>query len=175
MDNNQQSGGQPGMNYPAASCGVSSSVLARHSVLDTESSRALWIPASSGMTNSRQAAGNEPPVDSIAGPLMRGGLDEPHAMGNAHAVLPLHGEARVTAMPPTPRRRSSIVLVTKKWPDKREVGATRMSMLGVGSGPPERPLARAGPGSRETERPFGALLAPEGRWTFIGGHCMPSA
>jgi hypothetical protein len=29
------------------------SVLARHSVLDTESSRALWIPASAGMTNSR--------------------------------------------------------------------------------------------------------------------------
>jgi len=27
-------------------------------VLDTESSRALWIPASAGMTNSRQAAGN---------------------------------------------------------------------------------------------------------------------
>ena len=52
------------MNYPAASCGVSSSVLARHSVLDTESSLALWIPASAGMTNSRQAAGNEPPVDS---------------------------------------------------------------------------------------------------------------
>jgi hypothetical protein len=48
------------MNYPAASCGVSSSVLARHSVLDTESSRALWIPASAGMTNSRQAAGMNP-------------------------------------------------------------------------------------------------------------------
>ena len=48
------------MNYPAASRGVSSSVLARHSVLDTESSRAFWIPASAGMTNSRQAAGNEP-------------------------------------------------------------------------------------------------------------------
>ena len=54
------------MNYPAASCGVSSSVLARHSVLDTESSLALWIPASAGMTNSRQAAGNEPPVDSTS-------------------------------------------------------------------------------------------------------------
>jgi len=40
------------------------SVLARHSVRDTESSRALWIPASAGMTNSRQAAGNEPSVDS---------------------------------------------------------------------------------------------------------------
>jgi hypothetical protein len=53
-----------GMNYPAVSCGTSSSVLARHSVLDTESSRALWIPASAGMTSSRQAAGNEPPVDS---------------------------------------------------------------------------------------------------------------
>jgi hypothetical protein len=48
---------RPAMNYPAASYGVSSSVLARHSVLDTESSRALWIPASAGMTNSRQAAG----------------------------------------------------------------------------------------------------------------------
>ena len=33
------------MNYPAASIGVSSSLLARHSVLDTESSRAFWIPA----------------------------------------------------------------------------------------------------------------------------------
>jgi|GEM_PF-3262079 len=52
------------MNYPETICGVSSSVLARHSVLDTESSRVLWIPASAGMTNSRQAAGNEPPVDS---------------------------------------------------------------------------------------------------------------
>jgi hypothetical protein len=48
------------MNYPAASRGVSPSGLARHSVLDTESSRAFWIPASAGMTNSRQAAGNEP-------------------------------------------------------------------------------------------------------------------
>ncbi len=48
------------MNYPAASRGVSFPVLARHSVLDTESSRAFWIPASAGMTNSRQAAGNEP-------------------------------------------------------------------------------------------------------------------
>ena len=52
------------MNYPAASRGVSSSVLARHSVLDTESSRAFWIPASAGMTNSRQAAGNEPSTKS---------------------------------------------------------------------------------------------------------------
>ncbi len=33
------------MNYPAASRGVSSPVLARHSVLDTESNRAFWIPA----------------------------------------------------------------------------------------------------------------------------------
>jgi len=49
-----------GMNYPAASRGVSSSVLARHSVRDTESSRALWIPASAGMTNSRQATGYQP-------------------------------------------------------------------------------------------------------------------
>ena len=49
------------MDYPAASCEVSSSVLARHSVLDTESSLAFWIPASAGMTNTRQAAGNEPP------------------------------------------------------------------------------------------------------------------
>jgi len=48
------------MNYPAASCGVSSSVVARHSVLDTESSRVFWIPASAGMTNSRQAAGCRP-------------------------------------------------------------------------------------------------------------------
>jgi len=48
------------VNYPAASRGVSSSVLAGHSVLDTESSRALWIPASAGMTNSRQAAGYRP-------------------------------------------------------------------------------------------------------------------
>ena len=86
------------MNFPAASRGESSSVLASHSVLDTESSRAPWIPVSAGMTNSRQAAGNEPPVDSIAGPMMRGGLDEPHAMGNAHAVLPLHGEVGVIAM-----------------------------------------------------------------------------
>jgi hypothetical protein len=52
----------------AASSGVSSSLLGRHSVLDTacpaldtgESSRAFWIPAFAGMTNSRQAAGNGP-------------------------------------------------------------------------------------------------------------------
>ena len=48
------------MNDPAASSGVSSSLLCRHSVLDTESSRAVWIPATAGMTNSRQAAGNAP-------------------------------------------------------------------------------------------------------------------
>ena len=51
------------MNYPAASYGVSSSVLARHSVLDTESSRARRIPASAGMTNSRQAAGYRPSTE----------------------------------------------------------------------------------------------------------------
>ena len=51
----------PRMNDPCASCGASSSALARHSVLDTESSRTLWIPASAGMTNSRHAAGNELP------------------------------------------------------------------------------------------------------------------
>jgi hypothetical protein len=48
------------MNDPAASSGVSSSLLGRQSVLDTESSRAFWIPAFAGMTNSRQAAGNGP-------------------------------------------------------------------------------------------------------------------
>jgi len=54
------------MNDPAASSGVSSSLLGRHSVLDSacpvldtgESSRVFWIPAFAGMTNSRQAAGN---------------------------------------------------------------------------------------------------------------------
>jgi hypothetical protein len=46
------------MNDPAASSGVSSSLLGRHSVLDTESSRVFWIPAFAGMTNSPQAAGN---------------------------------------------------------------------------------------------------------------------
>jgi len=48
------------INDPAASSGVSSCLLGRHSVLDTESSRVFWIPAFAGMTNSRQAAGNEP-------------------------------------------------------------------------------------------------------------------
>jgi hypothetical protein len=48
------------MNDPAASSGVSSSLLGRHSVLDTESSPVFWIPAFAGMTNSRQAAGNAP-------------------------------------------------------------------------------------------------------------------
>ena len=56
------------MNDPAASSGVSSSLLGRHSVLDLaclaldtgESSRVFWIPAFAGMTNSRQAAGNAP-------------------------------------------------------------------------------------------------------------------
>jgi len=60
------------MNYPAASYGISSSAPARHSVLDTPAPYwirgnpvvVLWIPASAGMTNSRQAAGNEPSVDS---------------------------------------------------------------------------------------------------------------
>ena len=46
------------MNDPAANSGVSSSLLGRHSVLDTESSRVFWIPAFAGMTNSPQAAGN---------------------------------------------------------------------------------------------------------------------
>jgi len=54
------------MNDPAASSGVSSSLLSRHSVLDLacpvpdtgESSRVFWIPAFAGMTNSPQAAGN---------------------------------------------------------------------------------------------------------------------
>jgi hypothetical protein len=48
---------------PAASSGVSASLLGRHSVLDTESSRIFWIPAFAGMTNSRQAAGNTTPRD----------------------------------------------------------------------------------------------------------------
>ena len=48
------------MNNPAASGGVSFSVLGRHSVLDTESSSISWIPAFAGMTDSRQAAGNVP-------------------------------------------------------------------------------------------------------------------
>ena len=47
-----------GMNDPAASSVVSSSLLRCHSVLDTESSRVFWIPAFAGMTNSPQAAGN---------------------------------------------------------------------------------------------------------------------
>jgi len=47
------------MNYPTASSGVSQ---CRHSVLDTESSTPFWIPASAGMTNSRQAAGSLPEV-----------------------------------------------------------------------------------------------------------------
>ena len=74
------------------------------------------------------------------------------------------------------------MLVAKKQSDKGEVGATRVSILEVGSGlpmtasPPEDPgtpwpprtaSLLAGSGSQETERPFGALLAPEGRWTFI--------
>jgi len=58
------------MNYPAASCGVSSYALGRHSVLDTacpvpdtgESSLVLWIPAFAGITSPRQAAGNAPTV-----------------------------------------------------------------------------------------------------------------
>jgi len=52
------------MNDPAASSGVSSSLLGRHSVLDTESSRVSWIPAFAGMTNSPQAAGNTTLRDS---------------------------------------------------------------------------------------------------------------
>lgn len=78
--------------------------------------------------------------------MMRGGLDEPHAMGNTHAVLPLHGEGKDHCDACSkPRRRSSIVLIAKKQSDKGEVGATRMSMLKVGSGlpmtesPPEDP------------------------------------
>jgi len=54
------------MNDPAASSGVSSSLLVRHPVLDSacpvldtgESSRVFWIPAFAGMTNSPHAAGN---------------------------------------------------------------------------------------------------------------------
>jgi len=51
------------MNYPAASSGVSPSLLCRHSVLDTESRRVFWIPAFAGITNSSQAAGNIPQRD----------------------------------------------------------------------------------------------------------------
>ncbi len=51
------------MNYPRQTARYRL-LLCRHSVLDTESSRACWIPASAGMTNSWQAAGNEP-MDSI--------------------------------------------------------------------------------------------------------------
>jgi len=45
-------------------------------VLDTESSRALWIPASAGMTNSRQAAGYRPSTkmmetEKVLGALIR--------------------------------------------------------------------------------------------------------
>jgi len=36
-----------------------------HSALDAESSPVFWIPASAGMTNSQQAAGNITPSDSI--------------------------------------------------------------------------------------------------------------
>jgi hypothetical protein len=61
------------MNNPAASSGVSSSLQSRHSVLDTESSRVFWIPvvatrnrAFAGMTNSRQAAGNEPQAIQVS-------------------------------------------------------------------------------------------------------------
>ena len=56
----------PEMNYPAASYGVSSSLLGRHSVLDTESSRVFWIPAFAGMTHSPQAAGNTSPRENLA-------------------------------------------------------------------------------------------------------------
>ncbi len=52
------------MNYLAVSCGVRLLFWPVIPVLDTESSRVLWIPASIGMTNSRHAAGNELPVDS---------------------------------------------------------------------------------------------------------------
>ena len=66
------------MNDPAANSGVSPFLLSRHSVLDTESRVPgenrdpvfemvpdfrrddIWIPASAGITNSRQAARNEP-------------------------------------------------------------------------------------------------------------------
>jgi hypothetical protein len=48
------------MNYPAASSGISSVIPFGHSVLDTESSQVFWIPASAGITNSRQAARNVP-------------------------------------------------------------------------------------------------------------------
>jgi hypothetical protein len=48
------------MNYPAASSGEPVVNSCRHSVLDTESSPAFWIPASAGMTNLLQVAGNVP-------------------------------------------------------------------------------------------------------------------
>jgi hypothetical protein len=48
------------MNCLEAGGAKSSSVLARHSVLDTESSRGLWIPAFAGMTSSKQTAGDVP-------------------------------------------------------------------------------------------------------------------
>ena len=60
------------VNDPAASSGVSSSLLGRLSALDSacpvldtgETSRVFWIPAFAGMTNSPQAAGNTTRRDS---------------------------------------------------------------------------------------------------------------
>jgi len=66
------------MNYPAASSGVSSHILGRHSVPDTarpvpdtgQYSLVLWIPAFAGMTNTRQAAGNATHRKSATLPLI---------------------------------------------------------------------------------------------------------
>jgi hypothetical protein len=46
--------------HPAASTGVSSPILGHHSVLDTELSTVLWIPAFAGMTKARQVPGKSP-------------------------------------------------------------------------------------------------------------------
>lgn len=113
--------------------------------------------------------------DSIAGPMIRGGLDEPHAMGNAHAApSPRRGKGHCDAYS-KPRRRSSIVLVAKKQSDKREVGATRMSMLGVGSGPPMTASPPEDPGNTvvASNGPLARGIRLPGNRTALRGFACP--
>ena len=79
------------MNYPAASRGVSSSVLSRHSVLDKESSRIFWIPASAGMTNSRKAARNRPSWIRSPSASVRGTFADPPAFPRWRLRSPWRG------------------------------------------------------------------------------------
>ena len=110
------------MNDLAASSGVSSSLLGRHSVLDTESSRAFWIPAFAGMTNSRQAAGNGPQAIQTDGQTKETVVKQEDA--EADIIQPCGKTERRVDIPYSEARVSSKGI--HMLPDRRSVFARRV-------------------------------------------------